>query len=65
MLKTVALVCGGIVAALAYTEDDRRQLETSDERLRNINRVVAEANRLHSLLPRQRPEAVFFVARTR
>ncbi len=44
-LMTVTLVCAAIVVALAYTNDDRRQLKTSYEQLRNINLVAAEANR--------------------
>jgi HAMP domain-containing protein len=45
MLTTVALVCLAIVVALAFTKDDRRQLHTSYEQLRNMNLVAADANR--------------------
>lgn len=45
-VSTVTLVCLAIVAALVYTNKDRRQLESSYEQLRNINLAAAEANRL-------------------
>jgi two-component system, OmpR family, sensor kinase len=46
LLTTVTLVCFAIVAMLTAKQDDRRQLKTSYEQLRNINLVAAEANRL-------------------
>ena len=46
LLTTVTLACLAIVAALAFTADDRRRLLASHEQPQNINRVAAEANRL-------------------
>jgi two-component system, OmpR family, sensor kinase len=46
LLTTVTLACVAIVALLSLKHDDRRQLKTSYEQLRNINLVAAEANRL-------------------
>lgn len=46
LLSTVTFVCIAIVVMLTAKQDDRRQLKTSYEQLRNINLVAAEANRL-------------------
>jgi len=45
-LASVTLACLGIVVALTSTDDDRRQLKTSYELIRNINLTAAASNRL-------------------
>ncbi|TJZ89867.1 HAMP domain-containing protein [Paracoccus gahaiensis] len=45
-LVTVTLVCLAIIVGLGFTRDDRRQLHTSYEQLRNINLVAVDAHSL-------------------